>query len=56
MDIRKKTLLVLGITFIVLFCVIAGVSIFLYIDQLDRLEHQQVSKDMTEVIGAISNE
>ncbi|MEI7434795.1 MAG: CHASE4 domain-containing protein [Methanomicrobiales archaeon] len=56
MDIRKKTLLVLGITFIVLFCVIAGVSMFLYIDQLGRLEHQQVSKDMTEVIGAISNE
>ena len=56
MDIRKKTLLVLGITFIVLFCVIAGVSMFLYIDQLGRLEHQQVSKDMTEVIGAVSNE
>ncbi len=56
MDIRKKTLLVIGITFIVLFCVIAGVSMFLYLDQLGRLEHQQVSKDVTEVIGAISNE
>ncbi|MEI7433591.1 MAG: CHASE4 domain-containing protein [Methanomicrobiales archaeon] len=56
MDIRKKTLLVLGIAFIAIFCVIAGVSMFLYNDQLGRLEHQQVSKDMTEVIGAISNE
>ena len=56
MDIREKTLLILGITFIVLFCVIAGVSMFLYIDQLGRLEHQQVSKDVTNVIGAISNE
>ena len=56
MDIRRKTLLALGITFIVLFCIITGVSIFLYVDQLGRLEHQQVTKDVTEVTGAIANE
>jgi len=56
MDIRRKTLLALGITFIVLFCIITGVSMFLYVDQLGRLEQQQVIKDMTEAIGAIANE
>ena len=56
MDIRRKTLLALGLTFIVLFCIITGVSMFLYVDQLGRLEQQQVTKDVTEVTGAIANE
>jgi len=56
MDIRRKTLLALGITFIVLFCIITGVSMFLYVDQLGRLEQQQVTKDVTEVISSIANE
>ena len=56
MDIRRKTMLALGITFVVLFCIIAGVSVFLYVDQLGHLEQQQVTKDVTEVISAISNE
>ena len=56
MDIRRKTMLALGITFVVLFCIIAGVSVFLYVDQLGRLEQQQVTKDVTEVISAISND
>ena len=56
MDIRRKTLLALGITFVVLFCIIAGVSLFLYVDQLGRLEQQDANKGVIEVIGAISNE
>ncbi len=56
MDIRRKTLLALGITFVVLLCIIAGVSVFLYVDQLGRLEQQVANKEVTEVIGAISNE
>jgi sensor domain CHASE-containing protein len=56
MDIRRKTLLVLGITFVVLFCIIAGVSVFLYVDQLGHLEQQDANKEVTEVISAISNE
>ncbi len=56
MDIRRKTLLALGVTFIVLFCIIAGVSMFLYVDQLGHLEQQQVTKDVTEVVSAIAND
>ncbi len=57
MDIRKKTLLVLSITFIIiLFCTIAGVSMTLYIDQLGHLEQQQVTTDVTQVISAMVNE
>ncbi len=56
MDISRKTLLVLSITFFALFCIIAGVSMFLYTDQLGSLEQQQVTTDVKEVIGALSNE
>jgi sensor domain CHASE-containing protein len=56
MDIRRKTLLALGITFIVLFCMITGVSMYLYVDQLGRLEQQQVRTDVSEVTSAIKNE
>ncbi len=55
MDIRRKTLLALGITFVVLFCIIAGVSVFLYVDQLGRLEQQDANKGIIEVISALSN-
>jgi len=56
MDIRKKTLLALGITFIILLSIIAGISVFLYVDQLALLEQQEVTKEVRETINAISNE
>ncbi len=56
MDISKKTLLLLSLAFIVLFCIIAGVSLFLYADQLGSLEQQQVTTEVKEVTNAISNE
>ena len=56
MNIRKKTLLALGITFIILLSIIAGISVFLYVDQLALLEQQEVTKEVRETINAISNE
>ena len=56
MDIRRKTLLALIITFIILFSIIAGVSVSLYDNQLGYLEQQEVTREVTEVISAISNE
>jgi PAS domain S-box-containing protein len=56
MNIRRKTLLALGITFIVLISIIAGISVFLYVEQLLHIEQQETIKETKEVISAISNE
>ncbi|WP_394698771.1 CHASE4 domain-containing protein [uncultured Methanoregula sp.] len=56
MHIRNKTLIALGITFAVLFGIIAGISLFLYIEELGSLEYHQTQKEVTRVKNVIANE
>ncbi len=56
MDIRTKTLAALGISFVLLYCILAGVLFFQYPEDLRQLEHQQVQDDVRSALNAIENE
>jgi PAS domain S-box-containing protein len=56
MQIRSKTLLALGVTFAVLFGIIAGISLYLYLDELGALEYQQTYREVNTVKTLIGNE
>jgi len=56
MQIRNKTLLALGVTFAVLFGIIVGISLYLYMDELGNLEYQQTQKEVNQVKNLLANE
>lgn len=56
MQIRNKTLLALGVTFAVLFGIIVGISLYLYMDELGNLEYQQTERQVNQVKNLLANE
>jgi PAS domain S-box-containing protein len=56
MNLRNRSLLVLGLTFFVFFIIIAAVSLSVTLSGLDRLEYQDMQDSMKQVRSAINAE
>ena len=56
MNLRNRSLLVLGLTFFVFFIIIAAVSLSVTLSGLDRIEHQDMGDSMNQMQSAINAE
>lgn len=56
MNLRNRSLLILGLTFFVFFIIIAAVSLSVTLSGLDRIEYQDMEDSMRQVRSAINAE
>jgi PAS domain S-box-containing protein len=56
MNLRNRSLLILGLTFFVFFIIIAAVSLSVTLSGLDRIEHQDMGNSMNQSRSALAQE
>jgi len=56
MDIRTKTLLSLGVIFTLFLGLILGISVSLYLDELQALDNSDINADVQRGLNALANE
>lgn len=56
MNLRNRSLLVLGLTFFVFFIIIAAVSLTVTLSGLDRIEHQRMADSINQTRSALGQE